>query len=382
MIDRTIVILIDALGFALCRNRGFAPAGLDHRARIRTVLGFSQAALATIFTGLAPAEHGLWMMYSFREEGGPLRWVRILPRSVSARRRWLRRLMAWNLRRVHGVRSYFSLYDVPREVLPYVDIPARGDIFAPGGAAPARTIFDCLAEEEIPYRVWDYRSDEERSFAELEEAAAGGRERFLLLYAAGLDSDLHRFGSGDGRVAARLEGYRLLIERVAGAARRSGGARIFVLGDHGMCDVRSRIDVMSRASGLGLSIPGEYIPFYDSTMARFRTLSAPARRRLEDLLADVPGGRVLGDDEMRSLGAGGAGGRFGDVVYLADPGVVISPSHMGEGRVAAMHGYHPDTEEMHSVMLANEPLPGRELELAAVAGTIYPGFVPGVEGAP
>ena len=377
MIERTIVILIDALGFELCRKRGFAPAGLDHRARVRTVLGFSQAAIATILTGLAPAEHGLWMMYAFRREGGPLRWLRLLPRSVSARRRWLRRLVEWDLRRVHGVRGYFSLYDVPREILPYLDLPARGDIFTPGGAAPARTVLDAIAGAGTPMRVWDYRIDEERSFAELEDAVSRGRERFLLLYAAGLDSDLHRCGTGDEGVAARLERYRRLVEGIADAARRSGGARIFVLGDHGMCDVHSRIDLMPRVGRLGLSIPGEYIPFYDSTMARFKVFSVPARSRLEELLAAVPGGRLLGEGEMRSLGAGGAGGRFGDLVYLADPGVVIAPSHMGAGAVAAMHGYHPDAEDMYSVMMSNAPLPGGEMALASVAGVIHPGFVPG-----
>ncbi len=376
MIERTIVILIDALGFELCRARGFAPAGLDRRARVRTVLGFSQAAIATILTGLSPAEHGLWMMYAFRPEGGPLRWLRLLPRSVSARRRWLRRLMEWNLRRVHGVRGYFSLYDVPREILPYLDLPARGDIFAPGGAAPAKTVLDELADAGTPARVWDYRVDEERSFDELETAVSGGCGRFFLLYAAGLDSDLHRYGTGDGRVASRLERYGRRIERISDAARRSGGARIFVLGDHGMCDVRSRVDLMPGVGRLGLSIPGDYIPFYDSTMARFRVFSASARARLEELLAAAPGGRLLGEEEMRSLGAGGAGGRFGDLVYLADPGVVIAPSHMGAGAVAAMHGYHPDAEDMYSVMLSNAPLPGDETALASVAGAILPGFVP------
>ncbi len=382
MIERTIVILIDALGFTLAGARGFAPAGLAHRARVRTVLGFSQAAIATILTGLAPSEHGLWMMYAFSERGGPLRWLRGLPPFVSTRRRWLRRLMAWDLRVAHGVRGYFSLYDVPREVLPYLDLPARGNIFAPGGAAPARTILDDLVGGGEPFRVWDYRTDEERSFAELEEAAAAGRQSFLLLYAAGLDSDLHRFGRGDGRIAARLEWYRGRIDRIVEAAGASGGARVFVLGDHGMCDVRSRIDVMARVGALGLGIPGDYIPFYDSTMARFKVFSGSARSRLEICLGDLPGGRMLGAEDLRALGAGGGGGRYGDMVYLADPGVVIAPSHMGEGRVAAMHGYHPDAEDMYSVMLSNVPLPSGELELASVARVLRPRFVPGGGGAP
>jgi hypothetical protein len=381
-VQRTIVLLIDALGFSLCRVHGFAPAGLEHRARFRTVLGFSQAALTTIFSGLMPADHGLWMMYAFREDGGPLRWIKLVPRSVSARRRSLRRLMSWSLRRLSGVQGYFSLYDVPRDVLPYLDLPARGDIFSPGGAAPVRTIFDAIARSGVPARIWDYRVAEDRSFAELEEAVGSGRERFLLLYTAALDSDLHGLGSGDERIGRRLEWYRRRIERIAAIARDCGGARVFVLGDHGMCDVTRRIDVMSRLDGAGLSIPSDYIPFYDSTMARFRVFSRNARERIEERLADMPAGRILEPEELRELGVYAADGRFGDLVFLADPGVIISPSFMGEGAVAAMHGYHPNTEDMHSIVVSNEPLPSGEMELAQAAAMLYPGFEPGREEMP
>lgn len=381
MSERTIVILIDALGASLCGRLGFRPAGLERSARLRTVLGFSQAALTTIFTGLAPADHGLWMMYSFRRSGGPFRWMRILPPGISARRLWVRRLLAWNLGRVHGVRAYYSLYDVPREVFPYLDLPARRDLFAPGGAAPARTLLDELAARGTPARVWDYRQPEERSFAELEEAAARPGERFLLLYTAGLDADLHRGGSADPRVAARLDACAARIARVVAAAGRAGGARVFVLGDHGMCDVRGTVDVMGPVGRLGLAVGRDYLPFYDSTMARFRTFSERVRGLLADALASAPAGRLLREDELRSLGVHFPDGRFGDLVYLADAGVVIEPGYMGgEERVAAMHGYHPSAPDMASVVLSNVDLPGGEIDLANVAELLVPGFVPDAGG--
>ena len=65
MKNRAVVILIDALGFDLAERYGMHPRGLHTRVRLETVLGFSQAALTSIVTGLRPDEHGLWMMYSF-----------------------------------------------------------------------------------------------------------------------------------------------------------------------------------------------------------------------------------------------------------------------------------------------------------------------------
>jgi hypothetical protein len=377
----TIVMLIDALGFAIAAKYGFRPGALRARASLRTVFGFSQAALASIFTGLSPDRHGLWMMYSFARERSPFAWLALVPRGVSARRLWLRRAIRWNLAHGAGVKGYYSLYDVPREIFPYLDIPARGDIFAPGGGGNTRTIFDRLEREKVSRLVWDYRTDEARAFDELEEAVRGERGSFYLLYTAGLDSDLHRLGTTAPRIREHLAWYAERIEKIAAAAAAIvPDARIFVLGDHGMCDVRGSIDLMKKVEALGLDIPRDYVPFYDSTMARFRINSARSRDALGKLLGDQISGRVLGPDEKRRLGIEFPDGRFGDLIFLAEPGIIVLPSHMGSEAVAAMHGYHPDTGEMSSLMLSNVELPASAMSLTDVAALICPGFEPGQGG--
>ncbi len=376
----TIVILIDALGFTIAERHGFRPGALRASARLRTVLGFSQAALASIFTGLMPDRHGLWMMYSFARGGSPFAWLRLVPPGISARRLWLRRAIRWNLAHAAGVKGYYSLYDVPREILPHLDIPARGDIFAAKGAGNARTVFDRLEKEEVSRLVWDYRTDEARAFGELEDAVRGRRASFYLLYTAGLDSDLHRFGTTAPRIRERLAWYSKRIEKIAAAAGGVPDARIFVLGDHGMRDVRESVDIMKKVETLGLDIPRDYVPFYDSTMARFRINSGRSRDSLGKLLGDQTSGRVISPDEMRRLGVEFPDGRFGDLIFLAEPGVTILPSYMGSEGVAAMHGYHPDVEEMSSLMISNDALPATAMSLTDVAALICPGFEPSQGG--
>jgi len=372
-----IVILIDALGLTIAERHGFHPSSLPSKARLKTVLGFSQAALASIFTGLMPEKHGLWLMYSFAREKSPFAWLALVPRSVSARRLWLRRLIRWNLACVSRVRGYYSLYDVPREIFPHLDLPARRDMFMARGAGTAPTIFDDLDGSAAPHMVWDHRTPETRAFDELEEAVRSEKASFYLLYTAGLDSDMHRYGTKAPRVKEHLAWYRDRIDRVAGAARGAGGAELVVLGDHGMCDVTSHIDVMKPVEALGLQIPGDYVPFFDSTMARFKINSTRSRGAIEKLLSGRPSGRLMGGVELKDLGVAFPDGRFGDLIFLADPGVIILPSYMGAEPVAAMHGYHPDTEGMYSVVFSNRLLPDRELSLCDIAGIVLPGFDPG-----
>jgi hypothetical protein len=376
MSKQMIVILIDALGYELAERHGFHPTGLPSKARLKTVLGFSQAALASIFTASTPAEHGLWMMYSFAERGSPFGWLSLVPHRVSARRLWLRRLIQWDLAHRVRMRGYYSLYDVPREILPRLDLPARGDMFAPGGGGAAKTIFDELEERRMPHMVWDYRVSEARAFDDLQEAVRAERAGFYLLYTAGLDSDLHRCGTAAPRIKEHLTWYRERIERLAAAARGGGETDIVVLGDHGMCDVMGRIDIMSGVGALGLEIGRDYVPFYDSTMARFRIRSERSRDAIGKFLGAQPSGRLLSPDEMGRLGVAFPDERFGDLVFLADPGIVIAPSYMGAEAVAAMHGYHPDTGDMYSAMLSTSELPAAELTLTDVAGIVLPGFKP------
>ncbi|MGD1047838.1 MAG: alkaline phosphatase family protein [Candidatus Krumholzibacteriaceae bacterium] len=367
-----IVIIIDALGYELTASHGFHPAGLASKARLKTVLGFSQAALASIFTASTPAGHGLWMMYSFAEKGSPFGWLSLVPPRVSARRLWLRRLIQWDLAHRVKMQGYYSLYDVPREILPRLDLPARGDMFAPRGGGAARTIFDELEERRMPHMVWDYRVSEARAFDDLQEAVRVRQAGFYLLYTAGLDSDLHRHGTTAPRIGEHLAWYRQRIERLAAAA--GSEAEIVVLGDHGMCDVTGSIGVMSAVEALGLEIGRDYVPFYDSTMARFRIRSERSREVIGKYLGGQPSGRLLSSDEMRRLGVAFPDGRFGDIVFLADPGVVIAPSYMGAKPVAAMHGYHPDVDQMYSAMFSTSELPAAELSIMDVAGIVLPGF--------
>ena len=133
---RLAVLLVDALGFELAaRTPGFA-AALPHRRRLETVLGFSSGALPTLFTGRLPAEHGRWLMYRRAQPGvrtpfAGFRRLGLLPPRL--RRSWkLSRLLTRLVER-RGVRGYFSLYEVPRELLEEFDLAERDDIFAPGG---------------------------------------------------------------------------------------------------------------------------------------------------------------------------------------------------------------------------------------------------------
>jgi len=377
----TVVILIDALGREITEKHGFEVTGLEKVARVKSVLGFSQAAILSIFTSLMPKDHGKWMMYSFASGKSPFEWTRFLPSFIGSERLWFRKAVRFKLERVDRISSYYSLYSVPRPVLPYLDLPLRKDYFKCDAVDGIPTIFDRLRDADAHFKVWDFKSAEDESFNELHTYLDGGVEGFYMLYTAEFDSLLHRYGTGREEIGEKLEYYKRRIERlVETGVERFEELRFFVFGDHGMCDVAETIDVMSGIEKLGLKIPDDYIPFYDSTMARFRVSSDRGKDRLIDFLSGRKGGTVLSEDECSKLGVPVPGDEYGHVVFLADPGVIILPSFMGTEYVSGMHGYHPGSGCMDSVMLSNVSISADELHVTEIAPVILDGLVKEIMG--
>ena len=308
---RLLVLLVDALGWELAgATPGFA-RGLPHRRSLETILGFSSGALPTLFTGRPPREHGHWLMYrraDAKAVGGraglPFRgfhWLGLLPPRL--RRSW--KLSRWLTGLVvrRGVRGYFSLYEVPRELLEEFDLAGRGDPFTPG-ALPGGSLWDRAAGSGLAWRGWNWRTPEREALAAVERALADGPEDFLFCYTAELDAALHREGSRGTGVRERLALYDAWLERVQRAAERRGEElRVVLLSDHGMVDVHGTLDVMGTVARLRSRAPGDFLPFYDSTFARFWWRSTGARDEVRSALAGLGGGRWLEPAELARAGA-------------------------------------------------------------------------------
>jgi hypothetical protein len=373
---RLAVLLVDALGWDLAaRTPGFA-AVLPHRRRIETVLGFSSGALPTLFTGRSPSEHGRWLMY--RRASGhdtPFRGFRMLgllpPR---LRRSWKLSVLLTRFVARRGVNGYFSLYQVPRDLLEEFDLAERDDIFVPGGL-PGGSVWDAVERSGVRWRGWNWRTREAEALEAMERALEHGPEDFLFCYTAELDAALHREGLSGEDVRGRMARYDAWLTRNAHAARRRGEElRLVLLSDHGMLDVRETVDVMGVLAGLPCRWPRDYVPFFDSTFARFWWRSPAARGEVRAALEAMRGGRWLGDDELGRAGALFPGREYGEDVYLLDPGVLMVPSFMGSRPLAAMHGYDPAHPEMAAALFANQPLPDDVRRLKDVRGYLEDGL--------
>lgn len=370
---RLAVLLVDALGFELAaRTPGFA-AALPHRRRLETVLGFSSGALPTLFTGRAPAAHGRWLMYRRAQPGvrtpfAGFRRLGLLPPRL--RRSWkLSRLLTRLVER-RGVRGYFSLYEVPRELLEEFDLAERDDIFAPGGL-PGGSFWDTVERSGVRWRAWNWRTPEPEALAAAARALAEGPEDLVFCYTADLDAALHREGGAGPGVRALLARYDAWLAAAAGAAAGRGEAlRLVLLSDHGMVDVRGQVDVMGALARLASRWPRDYVPFLDSTFARFWWRSTGARREVRAALEGLGGGHWLDEGELDRAGVLFPAREYGEDVFLLDPGVLMVPSFMGAQPLAGMHGYDPSHPDMAALLACDHEIPAGVRHLTDVRGLL------------
>jgi len=361
-VRRRVFVLIDAMGWEVVRLHHAFETLAPHRRALETVLGYSAGAIPTILSGRLPREHGHWALFQKATGRSPFAWtrfLRVLPRSWQHRYR-VRRLIREATQRSQHITGYFQIYDVPLWLLPRLDYTEHHDLWSAGGLKPVDGVFDRWEAEGRRYFSSGWVGGDEAKFDRALAAAADPAVRTFLVYGTELDALMHRVGIGDAEVGARIRRYE---DRVAGLSRKIESIDgeppgLYVFSDHGMTDTLECHDLMGEVARLGLREGREYLAFYDSTMARFWIEREIARAPLVAHLEGLPWGRLLKPEELAARGLDFPDRRYGDLVFLMEPGHLIAPSYMGEGAPRAMHGFHPDDRDSPGALLSATPLPG------------------------
>ncbi|HEX7877893.1 MAG TPA: alkaline phosphatase family protein [Candidatus Eisenbacteria bacterium] len=361
--DTLVVLVIDALGAELAETSGFLAARLPHRQRLRTILGYSSAAIPSLLTGNTPKEHGHWFLYLRAGVGRPspfrgASFLSKMPARLANRWSVRRRLASWWRRRA-DIRGYFGLYEVPYRELADMDYVEREDGWGPG-TFPHGSFIDDVTSSGLASFVSDWRATDD---AKLEAALAREHSApadVYLMYLTEIDARQHAHGSRGRPVFERLESYRAPLDQLLDSAARRGTTRLVVVSDHGMTDVTTLLDPEPALKATGLHDGRDYRIFIDSTFLRFWCDRPAVADRLVEVLGTTRGLRHVTPEELAREGVDFDDDRYGALHFLADPGVLICPSYMGRTPLMGMHGYTPD-DAASDAMLLDETAPGAPL---------------------
>ena len=361
--DVEIFLFIDALGWELVERTKFMAEELPFRRKVEMQFGYSSTAIPTILSGRTPAEHGHLGLFRFAPGASPFRKLGLIaplmhPRSLWDRGRGRNRLSKI-VKKMYGFTGYFQLYRMPFERLPMMDYCEKRDLFAPHGMGDIENLRDLLDKSGRPFHISDWHIGDRRNFAAARQAIAEGKT-FLFIYTAGLDALLHQYPVllADA-VRDKLEWYSGEIRSLFDTCGRLGKSlRLTVISDHGMTPLTKTVDLKSAVEKTGLVFGRDYGICYDSTMMRVNFLKPEAEAAIRKAVAPFENcGHWLTEDEEKHYGIHRDDRKFGDAIFLMDPGVQIAPSDMGLRPLNGMHGFAPEDKDSQAVIMSTEEIP-------------------------
>jgi hypothetical protein len=358
MADCHCFFFIDAMGAAVIRGHPVIE-DLGRTAALRSVFGYSSACVPSILSGRWPEEHLHWSYFTYRGEGTGLKvpaWLRWIPPALRDRGR-VRHQLSKAVKRANRIAGYFQMYMMPIDQLHQYGHCEPRDIFQPGGMNAGGNIADLIAATRAPAWVADWHRTNDENWAGMRAAAADPATRFMLMYDAAMDAWLHDHTRESPLLDQRLGEIRRRLDEVLAAARANHDRVLFyVFSDHGMCTVRRHLDLFPALARSGLRMHRDYHCVIDSTMVRaWYHGDERTRATVRGSLAGIDGLRLLTPEELARERCAFPDNRFGDDIWLADPHVLLVPSHLGKVPLKGMHGYSCDHEDSDAGFVTNDP---------------------------
>ena len=353
----SIFVLMDALGWEWIKEHPFLKDVAPYRRPLDSVLGFSTAAIPSILTGRFPEEHGRLSLFHRANGHSPFKKLSLIcampPWMVE--NRYARFGVKTLARRMNNLSGYFQLYGIPLNYLPKLDVCEKLNIYTPGGIPGSTSIFDLLQKDGKSYKTYCYHDGtDDELMASMEADLRAGAAKFYFLYLAELDHFLHLHADDRAAAAQVLKKYSDKITHLHEIATQTyDAADIHVFGDHGMAPTVATIDVQARLASLPIKAATDYLCLLDSTMARFWFFNPRARDLVIADLREVDGGRWLDADDLIKLHAFFPDAKYGEQIFLTEPGTVIAPSHMGARAPAGMHGFLPSAPHSRSAFVSS-----------------------------
>lgn len=374
----TLLVLLDAFRPDYLRHTPFIRnlAANSATGFLRECFGFLPRA--AYFGGLNAEQFGFTNMFCFDPENSVFSSARTvagpIPRPPSEAQDFLRRFVEnkARLRLPAFSKAYASSAQIPLAYLPYFDLVEKR---APWDReAGFESLFAQLDQQKTAWFQCSW--PESNRLADHSDAGILRHvlqtllpeHRLAYVHLGELDGIGHLHGPGSHALQTQLARTDDLCRQLIETARANYPAvNVILFGDHGMVNVTTSLDLTPIIESTGLRFGSDFAYFLDSTMARFWFFHRGAEQAMRAAFRNVSGGRLLSADEMKQFGIAGCDRRNGEVIFLADPGVLLFPNFFqAEGDpIKGMHGYDPDCADNLGLFLLHCPdqpeLAGRRL---------------------
>ena len=313
------------------------------------------------FSGLYPENSNIAFRYIYDPKTSPYRiapLINILPIPLKYKRGLLlesaKRLFPGQLKSVLWPR------EIPLNQLKYFNIGESDHHWEPEYLGKRLTLFDILRKIRKPWAINSWPSPTYGlSFngtlnAYVEAISEHGTElSFFYSTIADTDWTEHKYGPDSEEMELYLQVADRVIEIIFNDAKRRTGEEpmLLVFGDHGAVSVKKIFNLEKLIIRLPLKPGKDFVYLLDSASARFWFHSSKGRHYVQKILNEQAKdyGKILTDKELNHYHFNVVRELRGDILFMADPGVLIFPNiHNRDIPEKGMHGYDPEHSDEHA----------------------------------
>ena len=306
---KNLILFIDALGYSSV-NKHDTPNLFDLFQEgffkpVKTLLGYSNAIIPSIFSGAYPSQHNIWGLYKMSTATSPFRVPRLFPSFIFDKNLLLRYFINTMIYRDCKNRGLLPHYMMPANlplcILKYFDISMKKHIIEPNSLESTVTLFDLMRQSGIKFEYvgFPWNKGNQQILASAEKHILNSSSSVVIAYIDEIDHYEHKYGLHSKDFIKEL---RLFDELCSSFLRKimniEKDMAVTIFSDHGMKNVDSTINLKNIVDSTELRIEKDYLLFLDSTIARFWTFNEKARKSLTEVLTNTKGGRLLTAEEI------------------------------------------------------------------------------------
>lgn len=356
----TCYILLDGFKPDYVKDTDFIKLNCKKLYSIEEAFGF-QSFRPAVFAGVFPEDTGIcwiWIYSPFRSPYKILRnLVKLFPERLNI---FLKKITYFPLTvslyllkniLLNKTLPLYSPLNIPFNLLPFFDISEKKMVYEEG-YINNKTLFDLLRENKKEFIYIGYPNkiftEKNYSLKELSEKIEDKKPSFIFLHMNVSDRLGHKYGPSSGKMRSLHKIEDEFVKNTYNLLKKKyRDVNLIVAGDHGMVDVKSKVDIWKELKKSSLVLGNDYVVFLDSSMARFWFSKEHAKNEIETILKGLGWfGKTLNKKDKRKYNVRFNDRRQGDLIWVANPGVLISPNfHSAEGNVKGMHGYLPSIKE-------------------------------------
>jgi len=254
---------------------------------------------------------------------------------------------------------WYDPIDIPFNLLPYFDVSEKITETKPK-YLNVKTLFDLLREKKKRFIYMGGSTggfflslNYKKSIKKVINKIKIKNPEFIYLHVGDSDSFGHKYGP-NAKETNYIHKYEdKFVEDIYNFLRSKYQiVNMIVGGDHGMVEITNTVNIWEKLQNLSVKISKDYLVFLDSPMARFWFFNEKAEREIIKMLKTLDCGRILTKEDYEKYRIRFKDNRYGDLIWLANPGTLIFPNFFGWNKpVKGMHGYVPECEDNKGVFM-------------------------------